>query len=147
MTSQGSTGVHLTARDVEILSLAWQCFDTNPKINWQKLADVAGFKNASTACACFGPIRKKLGISGTKAGAEDDDKSNHTPSKSATKRKVATPKTPHSSKKAKSSRKALTSDEEDDDEVKPKVEVKTEVATPENEKDSLSLDTGDEDEA
>ncbi|KAI1842230.1 hypothetical protein JX265_001410 [Neoarthrinium moseri] len=50
----------LTGRDLELAGLVWQCFDTEPKINYAKLAELAGFKNSATASACWGPVKKKL---------------------------------------------------------------------------------------
>ncbi|KAI1499248.1 hypothetical protein F5X99DRAFT_411269 [Biscogniauxia marginata] len=55
-----TVGGQLTQRDLEILAAAWNCFDSQPTINWDKLAEIAGFKNASSARACFLPIKKKV---------------------------------------------------------------------------------------
>ncbi|KAI0130520.1 hypothetical protein BJ170DRAFT_693065 [Xylariales sp. AK1849] len=50
----------LTSRELELAGLIWQCFESEPKINYQKLKDLAGFKNANSASACWNPIKKKL---------------------------------------------------------------------------------------
>ncbi|KAI2468477.1 hypothetical protein F4781DRAFT_266319 [Annulohypoxylon bovei var. microspora] len=111
--------IQLTSREMEILSKAWQCFEDVPKIDWQKLAVIAGFKNPATARACFAPIKKKiLGASGEATAAESSEAGS--PAKSRGKRTAPNQKTPGSGKKAKlagnSPRKLLPKDEEGDDE-------------------------------
>ncbi|KAI1413916.1 hypothetical protein F5Y13DRAFT_188892 [Hypoxylon sp. FL1857] len=127
MASKGTAdqGVQLTAREVEILGKVWQCFDEQPKINWQKLAEVASFKNAATARACFTPIKRKLAAaSGEQAPAEAGEAT--AVAKGRGKRKAEVPKTPDTSKKTKTSAAVLAlnlSDTDDDDpeDFKPRV--------------------------
>ncbi|KAK6086027.1 hypothetical protein SCUP515_00387 [Seiridium cupressi] len=50
----------MSARDLELAGLVWQCFETDPKVDYKKLAEIAGFKNPATASACWLPVKKKL---------------------------------------------------------------------------------------
>ncbi|KAI0010267.1 hypothetical protein F4779DRAFT_639534 [Xylariaceae sp. FL0662B] len=43
----------ISLRDMEVLAKVWQCFESEPKINWEKLAEVADFPDAMAAKACF----------------------------------------------------------------------------------------------
>ncbi|KAI0173176.1 hypothetical protein GGR52DRAFT_542170 [Hypoxylon sp. FL1284] len=60
MMAPKSAIANFTDRDMEVLAIAWQCMDEHPRINWQKLADLAHFKNVDSARACFTPIKRKL---------------------------------------------------------------------------------------
>ncbi|KAF3065936.1 hypothetical protein GL218_09248 [Daldinia childiae] len=125
-----------TARDMEILGIAWQCFEVAPKINWDKLAKLAPFKNASTARACFGPIKKKLALaSGESTTANTSEPS--TPTKGGKKRKADSEKTPGSGKKTKTSRKALPKFKEDgsEDEDETNAKIKADIKAQEAEED------------
>ncbi|KAI2776265.1 hypothetical protein F4815DRAFT_360493 [Daldinia loculata] len=131
-----------TARDMEILGIAWQCFEVAPKINWNKLAQLAPFKNASTARACFGPIKKKLALaSGESTTANTSEPS--TPTKGGKKRKAGSEKTPGSGKKTKTSRKALSKfkddDGEDEDEINAKIKADIKAQEEEDDTDANSL--------
>ncbi|KAI0832264.1 hypothetical protein F5Y06DRAFT_281093 [Hypoxylon sp. FL0890] len=107
-------GVQLSPRDMEILAKAWQCFDEAPKINWQKLAEVANFKNAATARACFTPIKKKLAAaSGVHAPAESGEPT--AAAKGRGKRKAENQKAGGASKKTKASMADLVLSSTDDD--------------------------------
>ncbi|KAI1134737.1 hypothetical protein F5Y05DRAFT_199191 [Hypoxylon sp. FL0543] len=112
-------GVQLSPRDMEILAKAWQCFEDTPKVNWAKLAEVANFKNAATARACFAPIKKKLvaaaaaAASGTPAPAESGEPT--TPAKGRRKRKAETEKTPDTGKRNKVEIDGLELSSTDDD--------------------------------
>ncbi|KAI2633565.1 hypothetical protein GGS26DRAFT_51401 [Hypomontagnella submonticulosa] len=117
-TTPPAKEIQLTARDMEVLAKSWQCFDGQPKINWQKLADVAHFKNAETARVCFGTIKKKL----HKVAQVEPS----TPTKSGGKRKATAEKTA-SCKKAKRSGKDMTSFEEDDDEDTVNAKIKADL--------------------
>ncbi|KAJ4414864.1 hypothetical protein N0V82_007657 [Gnomoniopsis sp. IMI 355080] len=51
----------LSARETELAVLAWRALeDPSPKFDYQKLADVADFKNPNSARATFSSLRKKL---------------------------------------------------------------------------------------
>ncbi|KAF2140827.1 uncharacterized protein K452DRAFT_298911 [Aplosporella prunicola CBS 121167] len=51
---------NLSARDLEVTALVWQCFKSDPSVDYEKLAQLANFKNAASASACWGTIKKKL---------------------------------------------------------------------------------------
>ncbi|KAF4311534.1 gpi transamidase component pig-u [Botryosphaeria dothidea] len=87
----------LSPRDLEVAGKIWLCFKTEPQIDYQKLAQVAGFKNAASASACWGPIKKKL------MGQVGDGKTSST----------STPSSARSKRKGSSS---YTDDNDDDDE-------------------------------
>ncbi|KAK4993376.1 hypothetical protein LTR66_006033 [Elasticomyces elasticus] len=50
----------LTAAEQKVLSLAFQCFEAMPKVDYKKLADLGGYKTAASATACYIAARKKL---------------------------------------------------------------------------------------
>ncbi|KAI4843083.1 hypothetical protein E4T44_06940 [Aureobasidium sp. EXF-8845] len=50
----------LSARDIEVVAAAFQCLKTPPDIDWDKLAEKAGYKNGQSARACFQDIKKRL---------------------------------------------------------------------------------------
>ncbi|TKA74012.1 hypothetical protein B0A49_04254 [Cryomyces minteri] len=60
----------LSQRDTEVLALAWQCFETEPKIDYDKLAQLANYKTLASARVCFGGIKKKVQL--LAAGAAGD---------------------------------------------------------------------------
>ncbi|KAI1775836.1 hypothetical protein F4818DRAFT_441114 [Hypoxylon cercidicola] len=116
--------MNFTARDMEILALAWQCFDDTPRINWQKLAELASFKNVETARACFAPIKKKLSHATANGDAGEEAHANQATTRQ-TKRKPTKQMTP-SPKKSKVGSRFPTGLEDDDEEkkdVKPKRRV------------------------
>ncbi|KAK6953771.1 hypothetical protein Daesc_003733 [Daldinia eschscholtzii] len=127
----------LTAREMEILAMAWQCIEGGPKINYDKLAKLAPFKNVTTARACFTPIKKKLALaSGELAAAQTGEPS--TPTKGSGKRKAGAEKTPRSGKKAKASSKIHSGFEDDNDDedvthAKIKANIKADMEAEENE--------------
>ncbi|KAH9868733.1 hypothetical protein J1614_007805 [Plenodomus biglobosus] len=49
----------LSAREMEVLALAWQCMDAPPKIDMQKLALLTGYTPGSAAVT-MGNIKRKL---------------------------------------------------------------------------------------
>ncbi|KAG9604810.1 hypothetical protein KCU77_g1089, partial [Aureobasidium melanogenum] len=64
----------LSARDVEVLAAAFQCLKTPPEIDFDKLAERAGYKNGQSARACFQDIKKKLRASGNDVDVENANK-------------------------------------------------------------------------
>ncbi|KAF2275798.1 uncharacterized protein EI97DRAFT_55601 [Westerdykella ornata] len=54
-----NTGQKFSAREQEILALAWQCFETEPKIDYKKFAQLAGYTEGS-AKTIMGTLRRKL---------------------------------------------------------------------------------------
>ncbi|KAJ9643892.1 hypothetical protein H2199_003758 [Coniosporium tulheliwenetii] len=57
-----------TARELEILALVHQCFSSDPKVDYEKLATLGGFKNKASASAVWGAIKKKRGRKPPKRG-------------------------------------------------------------------------------
>ncbi|KAI6087666.1 hypothetical protein F4821DRAFT_258719 [Hypoxylon rubiginosum] len=117
----------LTARDMEILAIAWSCFDGNPKLDWNKLAELASFKNVQTARACFLPIKKKLmqvatvakengGDAGNSGEPDDADEKDHNKPVANNQQKRKQPLSPTPSPKK--ARLATDTDEEDKVQVK-----------------------------
>ncbi|KAF2110446.1 hypothetical protein BDV96DRAFT_651084 [Lophiotrema nucula] len=77
-----SEDTKFSAREMEVLALCWQCFDGEPKINYDKLADLTGYTIGS-AKTTVGNLKRKLNRITSSANA------NPTPGKGA-----GTPKTP-----------------------------------------------------
>ncbi|KAK0250052.1 hypothetical protein B0A54_01824 [Friedmanniomyces endolithicus] len=50
----------LTTKQMEYLALAWQCFESEPKVNYTKFAEVAGPKNARSAAELMRVAKNKL---------------------------------------------------------------------------------------
>ncbi|KAI0595760.1 hypothetical protein F4775DRAFT_604553 [Biscogniauxia sp. FL1348] len=120
--SKASTGSsQLTQRDLEILAAVWSCFEGTPAIDYGKLAQVANFKNAATARACFLPIRKKLLLnsSSNKAGASSSSASGpgptESPSSGVGKKRAATTKAASPKKKKPKTAAMLDADDDVDD--------------------------------
>ncbi|KAI1077963.1 hypothetical protein F5B20DRAFT_248912 [Whalleya microplaca] len=136
MAPKSSAGSQLSPRDMEVLAKAWHCFETEPSINYQKLADVAGFKNVQSARACFLPIKKRLMSSAVDVSAENGGASTAsavsptraTPTKTPRKRKADTDKTPSSVKKTKPAAIKQADDDNDDQEDLGNAKVKNDTA-------------------
>lgn len=97
----GKTSAKMTARDREILVMAWKCFKSVPQVkslcqnylserrltfstyqvDYKKLQEAAGYKTTASAAACYGSIKNKLlgtkgeikGGSKRKAAADSGD--------------------------------------------------------------------------
>ncbi|KAM0717410.1 hypothetical protein Q7P37_007262 [Cladosporium fusiforme] len=50
----------LTENDRKLLAAAWHCFETQPKINFSKLAEIMGYKSTNSAATSFSGVKKKL---------------------------------------------------------------------------------------
>lgn len=50
----------LSTKQMEYLALAWQCFDVEPKIDYEKFKDVAGLASAASARELMRVTKKKL---------------------------------------------------------------------------------------
>ncbi|EUC47043.1 hypothetical protein COCMIDRAFT_35346 [Bipolaris oryzae ATCC 44560] len=85
MAPSNSKDVSFTPREMEVLALAWQCMETQPKIDMAKLGALAGYTPGS-ASVTFGKIKSKLKLLG-----ESLQDTPGTPSKSTPKKKAATP--------------------------------------------------------
>ncbi|GME33843.1 Gpi transamidase component pig-u [Neofusicoccum parvum] len=77
----------LTPRDLEVAALVWRCFKTEPQIDFEKLAQLAKFKNPASASACWNPIKKKLMSNAGGADANSAPSAPSTPATGGRKRK------------------------------------------------------------
>lgn len=50
----------LSTKQMEYLALAWQCFDAEPKIDYEKFKDIAGLASAASAREIMRMTKKKL---------------------------------------------------------------------------------------
>ncbi|KAF7191563.1 hypothetical protein HII31_07065 [Pseudocercospora fuligena] len=50
----------LSEKQMKYLALAWQCFDTEPKIDYEKFAQVAGLKSSASARELMRVTKNKL---------------------------------------------------------------------------------------
>ncbi|TKA22369.1 hypothetical protein B0A50_08251, partial [Salinomyces thailandicus] len=50
----------LSQKQMEYLALAWQCFESEPKINYDKFAQVANLASAHSARELMRVTKKKL---------------------------------------------------------------------------------------
>ncbi|KAH9825853.1 hypothetical protein Tdes44962_MAKER03927 [Teratosphaeria destructans] len=69
----------LSQKQMEYLALAWQCFDSEPKIDYTKFASVANLASANSARELMRVTKKKLkeeygALSGTVSAANDTPK-------------------------------------------------------------------------
>ncbi|KAK7518988.1 hypothetical protein IWZ03DRAFT_413950 [Phyllosticta citriasiana] len=131
---------NLTPRDLEIAAAAWKCFKTEPSIDYAKLAEVAGFKNAASASACWNTTKKKLFASST---ASNDIASPGTPKTPASRKRKATPAKKSTGEdvfEGTPSKKGKKNIEIEDDEVIDNTDVKNEVKEEEEEIEEF-LDT------
>ncbi|RAR01165.1 hypothetical protein DDE82_006737 [Stemphylium lycopersici] len=58
--------VTFTSREMEVLALAWQCMETQPKIDMTKLASLTGYTPGS-ASVTLGKIKQKIKLIGNNA--------------------------------------------------------------------------------
>ncbi|KAJ4358482.1 uncharacterized protein N0V89_003066 [Didymosphaeria variabile] len=113
-----------TAREMEVLALAWQCFESEPKIDIKKLARLTGYTEGS-ASVTIGKIKRKLKAHGAGAGA---GVSGGTPA--STPKKTNAAKTPKSAKRgadktfneSPAKKKKAEVQQEDDEDIKVKPE-------------------------
>ncbi|KAI4637797.1 hypothetical protein J4E83_000615 [Alternaria metachromatica] len=81
----------LSAREIEVLALAWQCVDPQPKVDMVKLAALTGYTPGS-ASVTFGNIKRKL--KNMAAGASEDSPATPAKSRSGGRPRTATTSTP-----------------------------------------------------
>ena len=60
LLSSDPASVKLTSRDREILVMVWECFKTNPQVDYNKLQQLGGYKNVASAASTFCGVKKKL---------------------------------------------------------------------------------------
>ncbi|KAI5856726.1 hypothetical protein GGS23DRAFT_600991 [Durotheca rogersii] len=106
-TKAKSADSQLSAREMEILAVTFASYEEAPKIDWQKVVDKAGFKNVSSARACFAPVKRKLlalAAQNNTGGAVDESALPETPSSNAASKRKAAGDANSSPKKKKSGR-------------------------------------------
>ncbi|KAM3419331.1 hypothetical protein BST61_g5265 [Cercospora zeina] len=54
------SGNDFTDREKTLMSLAWQCFEGEPKLDYKKLAGLSGMSNPVSASNAWAKIKKKL---------------------------------------------------------------------------------------
>ncbi|KAH0276659.1 hypothetical protein KCU91_g3709, partial [Aureobasidium melanogenum] len=129
----------LSSRDVEVLAAAFQCLKTPPEIDFDKLAERAGYKNGQSARACFQDIKKKLRAAGNDLDGDYADKK-PTINKSRKRKQVSSP-SDSSSMTLASSSPPVNSDDETNAPPKRKSRARssksknTIISTPETEDD------------
>ncbi|KAG9664159.1 hypothetical protein KCU64_g856, partial [Aureobasidium melanogenum] len=129
----------LSARDVEVLAAAFQCLKTPPEIDFDKLAERAGYKNGQSARACFQDIKKKLRAAGNDVDGDNANK-NPTIAKSRKRKQLSSP-SDSSSMTLASSSPPVNSDDETNAPAKKKSKArgtkakKAAISTPETEQD------------
>ncbi|KAF3049154.1 hypothetical protein E8E11_006968 [Didymella keratinophila] len=125
----------LSAREMEVLALAWQCMESEPKIDNKRLAELTGYTEGS-ASVTMGKIKRKLKA----RAAESSGVVKNTPKKAATPRAPKTPKsgkrgafeaagegTP--TKKGKKASKPTNDDDDDNDDEFANFSIKKEEVT------------------
>ncbi|OAL05847.1 hypothetical protein IQ06DRAFT_332238 [Phaeosphaeriaceae sp. SRC1lsM3a] len=70
-----NTTIQFSPREMEVLALAWQCMEAQPKIDMAKLASLTGYRIASSqtpgsASVTFGNIKRKLKLLGEGLAAD-----------------------------------------------------------------------------
>ncbi|KAF1982547.1 hypothetical protein K402DRAFT_457233 [Aulographum hederae CBS 113979] len=80
--------IPLSEKEMRLLALAWQCFDIQPKVDYNKLAALAGYTSGS-ASVMLGRIKRKLAAAAkdvveaaeAAAAADDDEAARASPVK------------------------------------------------------------------
>ncbi|KAI1100031.1 hypothetical protein F4804DRAFT_59397 [Jackrogersella minutella] len=96
----------ITEKESKVLALAWLCFKTQPEIDNEKLAKLAGYQNPKSVSNVICSVKKKIAAL---ASAEDDN-GGEGPSMLTNRASKAKPKAP---KAASRKRKAARDDEGD----------------------------------
>ncbi|KAI0873262.1 hypothetical protein GGS24DRAFT_501965 [Hypoxylon argillaceum] len=125
MPSTTTKDGELSKKEMAILGLAWKCFQTEPKIDWEKLAELGGYTNPRSAQNLLYGAKKKLNAEingGDNADADNNQSVASTPK--GKKRKAddeggnITPRTPKKAKKTKPAPKsAQLAEDKDGEEV------------------------------
>lgn len=98
--------------DTSLVSLAWRCFDGEPKVDYQKLANLAGMSNPRSASNAWAVIKKKLAA---QADANGDVSNGGT----------ASPTKPKATPVKKRGKKAAAEADDDDEQEAPSAKVHT----------------------
>ncbi|KAI2619860.1 hypothetical protein GGS26DRAFT_572067 [Hypomontagnella submonticulosa] len=86
-----STKADITEKEAQVLATAWQCFKTQPEVDFHKLAGLTGYTNHKSVQNVLTSVRKKI-----QAAMEADGEAPATPAK-----KTKAKATPRSSAKRK----------------------------------------------
>ncbi|PIB02490.1 hypothetical protein CB0940_01147 [Cercospora beticola] len=128
------SGNEFTERERQMMSLAWQCFDGEPKLDYKKLAGLAGMKNPVSASNAWSKIKKKLNAQAEAVMGEGAATPNSTVKATPGKKRGRKPlgddnngETPSKKPKATKAKKAASEDDADEEEGV-KHAVKTEKA-------------------
>ncbi|CAK4032320.1 Hypothetical predicted protein [Lecanosticta acicola] len=116
-----------TEREQKLMSYAWRCFEGEPKVDYQQLANLAGMSNPRSAANAWAVIKKKLAAQADANGG-DNSSGAATPSKAK-----ATPK--------KRGKKAADEGGDDDEEATP---VAKKVKTPRSGRKAKASETPEE---
>ncbi|GIZ39916.1 hypothetical protein CKM354_000327800 [Cercospora kikuchii] len=127
-----------TEREKQMMSLAWQCFDGEPKLDYKKLAGLAGMTNPVSASNAWAKIKKKLNAQAEAVmgdgAATPSSTVKATPGKKRGRKALGDDnngETPSKKPKAAKAKKATSEDDADDEEAV-KHAVKTEKAEDED---------------
>ncbi|KAK4636217.1 hypothetical protein CLAFUW4_00425 [Fulvia fulva] len=83
-------GSVFTDRESQLMAIAWQCFSEQPKINFDKMAGLAGYTNTKSCSNAWSAIKKKLAAEAEKVtGGANGDANGDAPKPKATPRKRA----------------------------------------------------------
>ncbi|KAK5132093.1 hypothetical protein LTR08_000343 [Meristemomyces frigidus] len=58
-------------RERTLMAFAWQCFEGDPKVDYKKLASLAGFTNVASASNAWSKIKKKIQAQAEEGGASN----------------------------------------------------------------------------
>ncbi|KAI0599611.1 hypothetical protein F4775DRAFT_550657 [Biscogniauxia sp. FL1348] len=69
MPPKKEQSMELTENETRIMGLAWRCFTSQPEIDWQKLADMGGYKNHRSCQNILAGAKKKLAAASANLGS------------------------------------------------------------------------------
>ncbi|KAI1073532.1 hypothetical protein F5B20DRAFT_566651 [Whalleya microplaca] len=101
----------LTDKEMHVLALAWRCFKTQPEVDYEKLAGLAGYANPRSVTNLLGGVKKKINAS-LAAQNGDSEEGPSTPAK-------ATPKARKGTATPASRKRKVKGEEADDDATSP----------------------------
>ncbi|TGJ78895.1 hypothetical protein E0Z10_g9867 [Xylaria hypoxylon] len=107
----------LSETEKGVLSMAWQCFESEPKIDYDKLASLGGYTNIGSVMNIVRGAKKKLILDAVAAAGNNRQAS-------ASTSKAAQPKKRATAAKGKGKRKADDADNDDDSDALPAKKTK-----------------------
>ncbi|KAI5860945.1 hypothetical protein GGS23DRAFT_578075 [Durotheca rogersii] len=81
MASPSKKKTEITEKESQVLALAWKCFKTNPEVDLNKLAKLAGYTNPRSVANVLSAVRKKIAASISEDAEGDSDSVPVTPVK------------------------------------------------------------------